>query len=85
METIPNLPIKRWVFGLKTVGLATDSSWVYFCNTRSFDTYNEAVHYLQNNRDWAGPDAHPHSGICELDDEDVIFYNDYYTSYETTR
>jgi hypothetical protein len=85
MDTIPNLPIKRWVFGLHTVGLTTGSEWLYFCSVHSFDTHNEAVHYLQNNRDWCAPDAHPHSGICELSDEELIFYNDYYTSYEPTR
>jgi hypothetical protein len=78
-DVIPKLPLKRFAFGLQTVGFGTGHVWHYFCNENSFDTEKEAVEFLRNNV-WKQPDSHPHSGVMELNNEEIEFYNDYFTN-----
>ena len=73
----PNLPIKKFCLGLETISLRDRTGWFDFCNPNSFDTREEIEAYMRQNRDW-NQDGHPHSGICELSEEDLEFWNNYY-------
>lgn len=72
----PNLPIKKFCLGLETMSLSTRSCWFDFCNENSFDSRAEIEEYIRHN-DW-NKDGHPHSGIYEMSDENLKFYNDYW-------
>lgn len=74
---IPDLPIKRFAFGLQMMSLGSQNQWTYFCNPHSFDTFDEARAYMDTNRKW-NEDGHPHSGIVELDDYELQCYNDFW-------
>lgn len=75
----PILPIKKFCFGLETMSFSTTTCWFEFCNENSFDTRAEIEDYMRTN-DWS-KDGHPHSGICEMSDEDLRFYNEYWEKY----
>ena len=76
---IPNLPIKRFTFGLQMMSLAPPNNhWTYFCNPNSFDTFDEARAYMDANRGSWNEDGHPHSGILELTGTELEHYNDFW-------
>lgn len=73
----PHLPIKRFCLGLETMSLADRTKWFEFCHPASFDTHDEAFNFIHANPGWSGGN-HPHSGIVEMSDEDLAFYNNHY-------